>query len=68
MDGLMSKRRGALQNGWYGLVAIDGEWRQVTILQSRRTLMLSEIKRANATHVGYWNGRDWDHIVKVGEI
>ena len=64
----MAERRSTLQNGWYGLNEIGDGWRPVTIPENRRTLMLSEAKRAGATHVGYWDGENWDHVVEAGRI
>lgn len=59
------ERRSTLLNGWYGLIQIGDGWRPLTIPENWRSLMVSEGRKAGATHVGYWDGRDWIHIEAV---
>jgi hypothetical protein len=64
----MREKPSTLLNGWYGLIRIGEKWRPVTIPENRRTLMLSEANRAGATHVAFWDGKGWDHIVEVDRV
>lgn len=60
--------RDELFNGWYGLIAIGDGWKPVTPSEQSHTLSRPEAIKAGATHAGYWDGRDWQHVEVVEDI
>lgn len=58
----------AMHDGWYGIV-VDGEgWRPVTDWWGRHWEGQIEARDSDeATHVGYFNGADWEDVEPVDE-
>lgn len=51
--------------GWYGLRSTDGRWSTVTSDEMANTLLLPTAVSLGATHVGYWSGKNWEHVEAI---
>jgi endonuclease YncB( thermonuclease family) len=55
-----------LRIGWCGLVKDGDKWRAITSPENRHSIALADaLGTDEATHVGYWNGDQWEEVEPV---
>lgn len=51
--------------GWYALTRSGEDWNPVSTGENRHSIALADAIDAEATHVGYWNGNEWEDVEPV---